>query len=185
MERKQFLKKAGVGTLALGALPLLADVASADDGDRGRKVYFVALSRTGSAPNSDVVAMSGRVRVEGGEVEGGGEFVHFKNAQLTTPSPAFVATGGWKAVELVSFTEVGAWGRGVAGILTARVRLNPCEGPAIHGATLRVVCNLGPAGLQTGLAEGYTLTLPNGAIFSPFGAGLTLFTRPCEDSDDD
>lgn len=183
MERKQFLKKAGVGTLALGSLPLLADVASADDGDEGRRFYFVALSRTASG--ADAIAMSGRGRVEGAEVEGGGEFVHFNGTQLTTPSPAFIATGGWKAVELVGFNEVGAWGRGVAGILTVRARLNPCEGPSIQGVTLRVVCNLGPAGLQTGLAEGYTLTLPNGAIFSPFGAGLTLFTRPCEDSDDD
>jgi hypothetical protein len=183
MERKEFLKKAGVGTLALGSLPVLADVAAADDGDGDRKFYFVALSRTPSG--ADVILMSGRGQIEGGEVEGGGEFVHFNGAQLTNPSPDFIATGGWRAVELLDFNEVGAWGRGVAGVLTVRARLNPCDGPTIRGATLRVVCNLGPAGISNpGLAEGYTLTLPDGTTFSPFGVGLTLFTRPCENGDD-
>lgn len=183
MERKEFLKKAGVGSLALGSLPLLADVASADDGEARRKFYFVALSRTASG--ADAIAMSGSGRLRGGDVEGGGEFVHFNGAQLTAPSPAFIATGGWKAVELLDFDEVGTWGRGVAGILTVRARLNPCEGPSIRGATLKVVCNLGPAGiLNPGEVEGYTLTLPDGTTFSPFGVGLTLFTRPCEDEDD-
>jgi len=127
--------------------------------------------------------MSGSGRFRGGEVEGGGEFVHFKVAQLTMPSPAFIATGGWSAVELLDYAEVGTWGRAVAGILTVRARVKPCDGPSIP-AMLVVVCNLGPAGISTGLAEGYTLTLPGGTTFSPFGAGLTLFTRPCEDEDD-
>jgi hypothetical protein len=184
MRRKEFLKKAGVGTLALGSLPLLADVASADDGDGEgrRKFYFQALSRTPSG--ADVIVMSGAGRFRGGEVDGGGEFVHFNGAQLTTPSSAFIATGGWRAVELVSWDEVGTWGRAVAGILTVRARLKPCERPAVP-ATLTVACNLGPAGISTGLAEGYTLTLPDGTTFSPFGAGLTFFTRPCEESEDD
>lgn len=182
MERKTFLKKAGVGSLALASLPLFADIASADDGDGRRKFYFVALSRTASG--TDAIAMSGSGRIRGGDVEGGGEFVHFNAAQLTAPSSAFIATGGWRAVELLDFDEVGTWGRGVAGILTVRARLNPCEGPSIRGATLQVACNLGPAGISTGLAEGYTLKLPDGTTFSPFGVGLTLFTRPCENDDD-
>lgn len=179
MERKEFLKKAGVGSLALGSLPLFADVASADDGEGRRKFIFQALSRTPTG--ADVIVMSGSGRFRGGDVEGGGEFVHFNGAQLTAPSPAFIATGGWSAVELLSWDEVGTWGRAVAGILTVRARLKPCERPSIPGVTLTVVCNLGPAGISTGLAEGYVLTLPDGTTFSPFGAGLTFFTRPCED----
>jgi hypothetical protein len=85
----------------------------------------------------------------------------------------------------LSWDEVGTWGRAVAGILTVRARLKPCERPSIPGATLTVVCNLGPAGISTGLAEGYTLALPDGTTFSPFGAGLTFFTRPCAESEDD
>ena len=183
MRRKEFLKKAGVGSLAVGSLPLLANVASAEDGEGRRKFYFQALSRTGSNPTDDAIVMSGCGRFGGGEVEGGGEFVHFELAQLATPSSAFIATGGWRAVELLDYDEVGTWGRAVVGILTVHARLKPCERPSIP-ATLRIVCNLGPAGISTALAEGYTLTLPDGTTFSPFGAGLTLFTRPCEDEDD-
>lgn len=183
IKRQEFLKKAGVGTLALASVPLFADVASADNGDGRRKFYFVALSRTPSG--ADVVAMSGRGRFGGNDVEGGGEFVHFNGAQLGAPSLDFIATGGWRAVELLDFVEVGRWGRGVSGIVTVRANLNPCEGPSIRGATLRVVCNLGPAGLMTGQPEGYFLTLPDGTTFSPFGLGLTLLTGPCSDNDND
>jgi hypothetical protein len=69
------------------------------------------------------------------------------------------------------------------------IKLLPCDGPVITGATLKIVCNIGPAGLETEpfQQEGFTLTVPGQAPFSPFTppVGLTLFTRPCAALDEE
>jgi hypothetical protein len=118
-------------------------------------------------------------------VRGGGEFVHFDGTKI--PSPNFIATGSWRATRFVSFEEVGTWGAGVAGILEIKAKLSPCDGPVIRGASLVVVCNIGPASLTTGKPEGFTLTVPGVKPFSPFHPelGLTFFSRPCHDEDKD
>jgi len=83
----------------------------------------------------------------------------------------------------MSFEEVGTWGVGVSGILELEIKLIPCDGPVIRGATLKIVCNIGPAGLATApfQQEGFTLTVPGLAPFSAFTppVGLTFFTRRC------
>jgi hypothetical protein len=65
----------------------------------------------------------------------------------------------------------------------------PCDGPTIRGAMLKIVCNLGPAGLVTSpfQQEGFTLTIPGVPPFSPFtpNLGLTLFTAPCRERKDE
>jgi hypothetical protein len=112
--------------------------------------------------------------------------VHFDGTMI--PSPSFIADGRWRATRLLDFEEVGTWGVFVSGIATMRVKLLPCEGRAIRGATLEIVCNIGPAGLATpGTTEGYTLTIPGGPTFSAFmpNIGLTLFTRRCGKRGDD
>jgi hypothetical protein len=192
MERRDFLKKVGIGTLGLAALPILPGVAYADDDDEDdgrRKFYFQALSHVGDLPlpqSADAIVMSGFGTFRGSHVTGGGEFVHFDGTKI--PSLDFKGTGRWKATRLISFTEVGTWGVGVSGILTLGAKLLPCDGPQIRGATVRIVCNIGPAGLGTpGTVEGFTLTLPDGTTFKPFepNLGLTLFTRRCDEHDDD
>ena len=184
MERREFLKKAGIGSAALASFPFLAQVASAAEAvDDGRtKFYFVALSGlTPTLTGGESIAMSGSGHFSDRRVEGGGEFVHFDGTQI--PSLNFLGTGRWRATRLISFREVGTWGTFVSGILTIGATLIPCEGPRIRGATLEIVCNLGPAGIGTpGTVEGYTLTLPDGTTFSAFSPniGLTLFTRRCD-----
>jgi len=191
MERREFLKKVGIGSIGLAALPLLPGVAYADgdDDDDGRtKFYFVALSHVGDLPlpqSADALLMSGFGRFRGSGVVGGGEFVHFDGTKF--PSP-IKATGQWRATRPISFTEVGTWGTAVSGILTIGAKLLPCDGPPIKGARLEIVCNLGPAGIGTpGRVEGYTLTLPGGTTFKAFtpNIGLTLFTRRCKEEGDD
>lgn len=53
-------------------------------------------------------------------------------------------------------------------------------------ATVRVVCNIGAAGLSTGEEEGATLTIP-GAPFGPFvpvaNSALSIFTTGEEHRD--
>jgi hypothetical protein len=191
MERKEFLKRAGAGAVVAASAPAFADVAWAhddDDGDRRTRFYFQVVSGQASAINlGDSIVMSGCGSFHESKVRGGGEFVHFDGTKI--PSRDFIATGSWKAKRVLSFQEIGMWGVAVAGILELRVNLIPCEGRAIHGATLKVVCNIGPAGIVTSpfQQEGITLTVPGLAPFAPFtpNLGLTLFTRRCEEEHGD
>ena len=113
--------------------------------------------------------------------------MHFDGTN--SPSPNFINTGSWRATRFVSFAEVGTWGVGVAGILELEVKLIPCDAPAVRGARLKIVCNIGPAGLVTEpfQQEGFTLTVPGLAPFSPFTppVGLTFFSRPCAEPEEE
>jgi hypothetical protein len=183
IERREFLKRAGAGSAALAAFPALAEASWAHDDDFGRRrFYFQAVSgQAATLTGGESILMSGCGSFSHRSVRGGGEFVHFDGTKV--PSLDFIATGSWRATRFLSFEEVGTWGVGVSGILQMEINLLPCDGPAIHGATLKIVCNIGPAGLVTTpfQQEGFTLTVPGLAPFSPFTppAGLTLFTRPC------
>jgi hypothetical protein len=188
IERRELLRRAGVGSAALAAFPALAGAAWADDdGDRGRRrFYFQAVSgQAATISGGESIIMSGCGSFGHRSVRGGGEFVHFDGTNI--PSPDFIATGSWRATRFVSFDELGTWGVGVAGILRIEIKLLPCDRPAIRGAALVIVCNIGPAGLTTGEREGFTLTVPGLAPFSQFHPelGLTFFTRPCEDERED
>jgi hypothetical protein len=161
MERKDFLKRAGVGSVALASLPALTEVAWAHDDDDD----------------------DGRLR----RVRGGGEFIHFDGTRFGDPNNV-IATGSWKARRFLSFHEQGTWGVGVSGILQMQIKLIPCDGPVIRGAKLEIVCNLLPAGISNpGTTEGYTLEVPGLAPFRAFmpNIGLTLFTRPCKPGEKD
>jgi len=184
IERREFLKRAGAGSAGLAAFPALADAAWAHDerDHRRRRYYFQAVSgQAATITGGEAIIMSGCGSFGRRSVRGGGEFVHFNGT--TIPSSDFIATGSWRATRFLSFEEIGTWGVGVAGILEMLIKLIPCDGPAIRGATLKIVCNIGPAGLVTDpfQQEGFTLTVAGLAPFSPFtpNLGLTFFTRPC------
>jgi hypothetical protein len=191
IERRELFKRAGIGSAALASFPALAGAAWAedDDDDGGRRrFYFQALSgQAATLRGGEAIIMSACGSFSHRSVRGGGEFVHFDGTQI--PSPDFIATGSWRATRFVSFEEIGTFGVGVAGILEMEIKLIPCEGPAVRGARLKIVCNIGPAGLVTDpfQEEGFTLTVPGLAPFSPFTPpiGLTFFTRPCEDEEAD
>jgi hypothetical protein len=191
LERREFLKRAGVGSAALASLPALAGTAWADDDDDDddgrRRFHFQAISgQAATIGGGESILMTGRGRFTPSWVRGGGEFVHFDGTKI--PSPDFIATGRWRAEQVLSFVEIGAWGVIVAGILELRVNLIPCEGPRIRGATLKIVCNIGPAGILTQpfQQEGFALTVPGLAPFQQFTPpiGLTAFIRPCKEVED-
>jgi hypothetical protein len=191
MDRKEFLKKAGVGSAALASLPALAGTAWADgdDDDDGRRLRFYLVALSGVAPTitgGDSLAMAGRGSFTERNVRGFGDFVHFDGTNFGTPDNV-IATGKWRAKRFLSFEEVGTWGVGVSGILRFEIELRPCEGAVIRGATLEIVCNLAPAGITTGGVEGFTLEVPGVATFRQFvpNIGLTLFTRRCREVRED
>jgi hypothetical protein len=191
MDRKEFLKKAGVGSAALASLPALAGAAWADgeDDDDGRRLRFYLVALSGVAPAitaGDSLLMAGCGSFMEGNVRGGGDFNHFDGTNFGTPDN-LVATGKWRATQFLSFEEVGTWGVGVSGVLRVEIQLRPCEGEVISGATLEIVCNLAPAGITTGGVEGFTLDIPGVATFRQFvpNIGLTLFTRRCREVHED
>jgi hypothetical protein len=107
------------------------------------------------------------------DVEGGGSFVQFDMAAEGVPKPLVgLATGTWKVKQGVKFTPHGdTYGTLTPGVLDLVVELVPEEGEVTE-ATLRLICNVGPAGLinvegGTPLPEGYILTVPGLGIFEP------------------
>jgi hypothetical protein len=190
IKRREFLKRAGAGSAALAAFPAFAEAswAHGDDDDGRRRFYFQAVSgQAATLAGGESILMSGCGSFTHRSVEGGGEFVHFDGTKI--PSPNFISTGSWRATRFLSFEEVGTWGVGVSGILEMEIKLIPCDAPVITGATLKVVCNIGPAGLETDpfQQEGFTLTVPGRAPFSPFTppVGLTFFSRRCAESEEE
>ena len=174
MDRRAFLKRVGLGSLALGSAPglagMLAVPAAAGSKEKGnRQSTFVAFSQARTVGGvQHRIAMNGKVQFnpEREKVSGGGNFVHFNNAAPGVPKP-ILATGLWEADEFISWDHnVGTYDHINASILQLAITLLP-DGGEPTDATLRLICNIGAAGLTTGEPEGFVLTIP-GAPFGPF-----------------
>jgi len=191
VDRREFLKRAGVGSAALVSIPALAGTAQAT-GALQRRYGAVAFSQgplIGAVQHRIAVNAAGFFIPEAGVVlpNGGGTFVHFDNAP-PVPKPIF-AFGKWRPTSFVSYElgpPFGTWGTVQASVLEMKVTLFaefPVGAPPI-GATLKLICNIGPAGIMTGQPEGFVLTVPA----SPFGplmfvpdvpaAGITTISVP-------
>lgn len=179
MNRREFLKKAGTGSAALGGLSaletMLATPAWAEDRTTGNGFFFQVVSH--STTSADLLIISGCGRI-GRDVEGGGSFTHF----VPEGDPPFpiVATGHWRASRLTRFDPIGSYGELVAGIAELdAVAAITAPFTARSRATLEIVCNIGPAGLVTGEEEGVVVSVPDvGETFVPTSppTGLTIFT---------
>ncbi len=134
------------------------------------------------APDTDgvkpLLVLSGNGSFTSGWVKGSGSYTY---VDLATETPkTILSTGTWKATEVLKWipSEGGAtYGRIRPGTLDLRIDLMPEQGPVIKGATLRINCNVGLAGIKnkdadTGedLAEGFWLTIPATASFGPTGS---------------
>ncbi len=160
MERRDLLRAAGLGSFAALAGPaLLAACTQATAG--GTTFFFIALSqgkKVGAVSHRAVLRGAGRFTDS--TIEGTGTFIHFDDGVANPPKPV-LAAGKWKATKLVKFTPKGDKTEGVqAGILEMLVDVTPNGKPTVSGATLRVVCNIGFAGIQTGEPEGFTFEVP-------------------------
>lgn len=187
MKRREFLKHTGHGTVALASAPALAHLLSqAVHAEGGTSNYhFLAFSSAGVVDSVDHrIAMVGDGLVTPGAVTGGGAFVHFDNAAPAGPE-RIIATGSWKPKRLLSYEEFGTWGTFLSAVVELEINLVPV-GASPVAAVLKVVCNIGPAGIfvDPPSAEGFTLTV--GALtFVPLvpPLGLTLFTTANERRD--
>ncbi len=139
---------------------------------------FVLVAVT-VAPEIDgvkpILILSGHGTFTSGAVIGNGLYTY---ADLATETPkTILSTGTWRATEVLRWipSEGGAtYGQVRPGTVDLLVDLVPEQGPVIKGATLRINCNVGLAGIKnkdpdTGetLAEGYWLTIPATASFGP------------------
>lgn len=197
VDRREFLRKAGLGSVALGSLPALAHALATPAWAQGRTNFmFLAVSATsaaGTPPVQHFVAMGGTGNFDpsgqrASPVEGGGTFFHWTGPGAA-PRP-LVGSGTWKARLLVSYKQIGTYGVAAAGIaeLVIDVTSQMPTTMVVRGARLKIACNLGPAALMNpGEIEGVTLNLPGtdfsaGGTFGPFapippsGTGLTVFT---------
>jgi hypothetical protein len=164
----------------LACLPAFALPAwAAEFEDDPTNFHFMAVSTTGMV--SGVIhnmIMGGQGEFSDSQVAGGGFFVHLDD--VPPPPKPVLASGTWRARQPMGFDLVGTYGVQGSGILELGIELlRELPSPAAPTpATLRIVCNIGAAGLQTGEDEGFVLTV---AGLPPFrqmvpAFGLTAFS---------
>jgi hypothetical protein len=142
-------------------------------------LVFDAVSGT-----SDRMIITGDGGFNGNQAHGGGTFDHFQAG--TTLPLHIVASGTWKANDVVSFTpSPTSHGPFEGGELVMHATFYPTGQPAIKDVMVDVVCNLGPIGFSVpNKTEGVTVTFPaGGLVFAPTSlgpskpfTGVTVFT---------
>jgi hypothetical protein len=98
------------------------------------------------------------------------------------PPFPIVATGHWRTRRLRSFERAGTYGTLIAGIARWRAAFRVVSPfSASVPAEMKMVCNIGPAGISTGELEGVEVEGPDETFvqFDP-PLGLTVFTRGFE-----
>ena len=178
LDRRSFLRRAGLGSVALASLPGLFTAGPALARGRAAGFNFTAISRAATIGGvAHAVNMAGSGTIEEDDVDGGGHFQHYDAA--SAPPRTIFGAGAWKAKRLVSFNPIGTWGVITAGVAVMEIELRQTiPSPAAVSATLKVVCNVGSGGFDTGQPEGFTLSVPGApyGAFVPIGAGITVFT---------
>jgi len=144
--------------------------------------HFLVLDQVAGTPDRMIIQGNGSFNRN--RASGGGTFDHFLAG--TGPPATLVATGTWKAEDVVSFTTSPTASHGVleGGTLLMHATFKPQGQPASKNVLLEVNCNLGPAGFSVpGKLEGVVATFPGGPVFTPTPAaptvpntGLTVFT---------
>jgi hypothetical protein len=174
MDRRQFLKKAGLGSAAVASFPVLSQLAMSPAWANSTTVFrFQCISSGTVGAATHFLVIGGQGQISPSQAVGAGSFSHITS--LTAPSTV-VASGTWKVRDLANFTNLGSFGAIVAGLADMGILLLPDGGPAVP-ATLKVVCNIPAAGIFTGLAEGVqvvTTTTPPVSFLTAV-AGITTF----------
>jgi hypothetical protein len=145
------------------------------NGFHGRIGYhFLVLDQIAGAP--DRLIFQGNGSFNRNRASGGGTFDHFLAG--TGPPATLIATGTWKAEDVVSWSPGTSHGVFEGGILMIHATVYPVGHPAIRNVLLEIDCNLGPAGFNTGKPEGVVVTFPGGPTFTPTSptTGLTVFS---------
>jgi len=173
--------------VALLALALLVGGAAGGHGpgkgkDKGSSshgrigFHFLVLDQLAGTP--DRLIIQGNGSFNGNRASGGGVFDHFR--AVGSPPLPLVATGTWKAEDVVSWTPGLTHGVLQGGTLVIHATVKPNGEPAIKNVMIQVDCNLGPAGFSTGKPEGAVVTIPGTppVVFTPTNptTGVTVFS---------
>jgi hypothetical protein len=138
--------------------------------------HFLVLDQVSGT--TDRLIFQGNGSFNRNRASGGGTFDHFQ--AVGSPPLPLVATGTWKAEDVVSWTPGGTHGVYQGGILVIHATVKPKGQPAIKNVLVEVDCNLGPAGFSTGKPEGVIVTVPGTppVVFTPTSptTGLTVFS---------
>jgi hypothetical protein len=186
MDRRKFVKHAGLGTLGLGGLAVTpVALAGGRKGDGHQHFSLVSLSGTSAAEAGfdHVMLLEGLAsfKAKNGHVdrEGGGNFAHIRFTPAFPMGQQLLASGTWEPTGFVSYTStLPDYGRVRPSVIVVTVALHPDAGGSFEG-TLLVACNVGFAGLLTGQPEGFKLNLPGlGLNFDNPLAGLTHISIP-------
>ena len=139
--------------------------------------HFLVVSAVSGTPDRLIIQGDGSFNRH--RAHGGGTFDHF----MATGSPPLplVATGTWKATDVVSFHPLSpSHGVYEGGTLIIHATFFPKDHASIKNVLIEVDCNLGPAGVSTGTPEGVTVTFPGPpqVVFAPTSptTGVTVFT---------
>jgi len=147
---------------------------SAKNGRAG--FHFVVADQV--AGTADRLIIQGDGNFNRNRASGGGTFDHFLAG--TGPPATLVATGTWRATDVVSWTPGTSHGVYRGGILIMHATVKPNGQPQIKNVLIEVDCNLGPAGFSTGKEEGVVVTVPGPpqVVFTPTSptTGVTIFT---------
>ena len=132
--------------------------------------HFLVFDAVSGATDRMIITGDGSFNAN--RAHGGGTFDHFQ-AGATLPLH-IVASGTWKATDVVSFTHSAtSHGPFEGGVLVMHATFFPTGQPAIKNVTVEVDCNLGPIGFSTGKTEGVIVTFPSGPVFAPTNLGPT------------
>lgn len=146
---------------------------SAKNGRAG--FHFLVLDQAGTAR----LIIQGDGNFNGNRASGGGTFDHFA-ACTAPPACPLIATGTWRATDVVSWTPGTSHGVYRGGVLIMHATFTPNGKPQIKNVLIEVDCNLGPAGFSTGKPEGAVVTFPGPpqVVFAPTSptTGVTIFT---------
>ena len=162
INRRAFLKRAGIGTVAAASFPVALGTSAAFADNlppNGHRIgEFVAFSQASAAAHGLTqprMGMNGAVTFDpnGGWVKGGGGYELFDNA-ASVPKP-LVLTGQWQARSFVSYDTKGLASYGL--IQPGILKLTGDFENLGTGLTLTLVCNVGAANLMTGQPEGWVL----------------------------
>jgi hypothetical protein len=168
----------------VSALLMLALFAGGAAGGHGKGKGSGAHGRIGYhfLVADQIVGLPDRLIIQGdgsfnrNRASGGGSFDHFLGG--TGPPATLVATGTWKATDVVSWSPGSSHGIFEGGTLMIHATVKPVGHPAIRNVLLAIYCNLGPAGFTTGHAEGVDVTIPGGPTFTQTSptTGVTVFS---------
>ena len=198
--RREFLTKAGLGSLVLTSLSEFMTYSPSALAQTGEVLYYHLATHSFSGPTpgtpaapQDRLMFYGQGTFSRSSVTGGGAWNHVKfpgsNPPKGSPALPIVAAGAWQAKQHISFNEIGRFGVLVAGVAEMVVDLlRTMPSPAtIRGARLKLICNIGFAGLDTGQPEGIALSIAGTPFFTgetpgPFVPvvpmlGLTAFSK--------